>query len=322
MRPALLLVSILCANNLVAGFKLPLISERVAALGDISNEPMELQRMLAPDNDYGLIPVPGPDDWLTSHVEPGQTYDQFVRSGANRPDEKRRIIYLQPIGGFSTGSSFFLETLRNYLAAYYQMEVRILPAEDVDIMEMEPRINPHTKQLQILTRKVLDFLSPLLPDDAYCLLGVTMQDLYPHRLWNFVFGQASLRDRVGVYSFARHDPEFFGQPRPDDFGQLLLRRGLKVTSHETGHMFGLPHCIYYDCSLNGSNNLNESDARTMHLCPVCLRKLHHAIGFDPVKRYEDLARFYRRHDWEAEADWCKQQIAKTRQPAANTQSAD
>lgn len=266
--------------------------------------------MLSPDNDYGLIPVPGPDDWLTWHVEPGQTYTQFVQSGANHPDGKRRIIYLMSIDGIASNPNSLMEILRSYLAAYYQMEVRIMPAQTVDVRGFEPRINTQTKQLQILTSRVLKFLADTLPNDAYCLLGVTMQDLYPYPKWNYVFGQASLRERVGIYSFARHNPEFFGQPRPDDFADLVLSRGLKVTAHETGHMFGLMHCIYYECALNGSNNLSESDARTMHLCPVCLRKLHHAVGFDPVKRYQDLALFYRHHNWEEEAEWCEQQIAK------------
>jgi archaemetzincin len=35
-----------------------------------------------------------------------------------------------------------------------------------------------------------------------------MEDLYPDPAWNFVFGQASLRERVEVFSFARYDPAF------------------------------------------------------------------------------------------------------------------
>ena len=44
-------------------------------------------------------------------------------------------------------------------------------------------------------------------------------------------------------------------------------------THEIGHMFGVKHCVYYNCAMNGSNHLQESDRRTEHLCPVCLRKL-------------------------------------------------
>lgn len=55
--------------------------------------------------------------------------------------------------------------------------------------------------------------------------------------------------------------------------------------HETGHMFGLKHCIYYSCIMNGSNHLNENKDKPMELCPVCVRKLQENIQFDFLKRY-------------------------------------
>ena len=75
-------------------------------------------------------------------------------------------------------------------------------------------------------------------------------------------------------------------------------------------MFGLEHCIYFNCVMNGSNGMGETDAQPQHLCPICLRKLHHAIGFDPVKRYEDLARIYRREKWFEDYDWIQRQLAQ------------
>jgi archaemetzincin len=75
-------------------------------------------------------------------------------------------------------------------------------------------------------------------------------------------------------------------------------------------MFGLWHCIYYDCAMNGSNHLVESDQRTVHLCPICLRKLQHGAGFDAAKRYQDLAKFFREFDWMEDAAWCETQRVK------------
>ncbi|KPJ81179.1 MAG: hypothetical protein AMS17_19795, partial [Spirochaetes bacterium DG_61] len=134
--------------------------------------------------------------------------------------------------------------------------------------------------------------------------------LYPDPTWNFVFGQASLRERVGVFSFARYDPAFYGEARTDEYYRLLLHRSCKVLAHETGHMFGLYHCIYYHCLMNGSNHLKESDARPMHLCPVCLRKLHYSIGFDIAGRYHELARFYKTTGFEKEAGWINNRLKK------------
>ena len=152
----------------------------------------------------------------------------------------------------------------------------------------------------------MDILKQRLPKDAFCVLAITMQDLYPEDAWNYVFGQAALRDRVGVYSFARYDPAFYGQPRDDDYEKTLLMRSCRILVHETGHMFGLSHCIYYACVMNGSNNLQEGDAQPLRLCPVCLRKLQFNLQFDVVKRYRTLQTFYTRADFADEADWTRQ----------------
>jgi archaemetzincin len=154
-----------------------------------------------------------------------------------------------------------------------------------------------------LTADLLAVLQARLPESAFGMLGVTMSDLFPAPSWNYVFGEARFTERVGVYSFARYDPRFHGDPLGPDARQLVLRRSLKVMTHELGHMFGLPHCTAYRCLMNGSNSLPELDAAPMHVCPVCLRKLHSSVGFSPAARYASLESFYRSHGLLAEAEW-------------------
>lgn len=45
----------------------------------------------------------------------------------------------------------------------------------------------------------------LVPEDAYCIIGITLKDIYAGANWNFVFGWASYVNRVGVFSFMRWD---------------------------------------------------------------------------------------------------------------------
>lgn len=222
------------------------------------------------------LPKPQPGDWLANHSEPGQTFEQFVAGRPNRPDRKRRVIYIQPLGDFSATSAPPLALLQRFASAFFAMPVQPLPAIDIMAERITTRRNP---QLQLLTPDILAALKRRLPADAYCLIGASMIDLYPDPSWNFVFGEASLRERVGVYSFAR-----YADPDP----HVVLRRSCKVLAHETGHMFGIAHCIFYRCIMNGSNHLAESDARPMHLCPVDLRKLQWSIGFDERDRYAKL----------------------------------
>jgi archaemetzincin len=87
--------------------------------------------------------------------------------------------------------------------------------------------------------RMIDWLKERLPADAFCIVAITMEDLYPESSWNFVFGQASVTERVGVYSFARYDPALYGGARGKDYKKLILHRSMKVLTHETGHIFGL-----------------------------------------------------------------------------------
>ena len=112
-----------------------------------------------------------------------------------------------------------------------------------------------------------------------------------------------LSERVGVQSFARQDPAFFGEPRGEGWQKLALRRATSTMVHEISHMFGLTHCVYWKCVVAGSNHQAEADSRPLHPCPVCLRKLYTAIRFDPAARDEGLAKVLREAGFEDEAAW-------------------
>jgi archaemetzincin len=118
-------------------------------------------------------------------------------------------------------------------------------------------------------------------------IAFTASDLWPGEGWNFVFGQATLRDRVGVWSIQRNgDPD----ESPAAF-QLALLRTLKIAMHEAGHMFSIAHCTAYRCLMAGTNSLEESDRAPLWLCPECMAKIAWATHADPVLRYLRLAQF-------------------------------
>jgi archaemetzincin len=284
-------------------FKPPTPKERLQAIGSTDELSKTLSRALVPTSDFEPIPTPKPGDWLAVHRETGQTFDAFVKSKPNRPTKIRSNIYLQPLGQFPKAQLPLVQTLTEYAAAYFTMQMELLPSLALSDSNVTTRINQFTKNRQILTADVLAILKKNLPADAFCLLAITMEDLYPEPSWNFVFGQASFRERVGVYSFARYDPAFYGEKRGKDYEKIILRRSCRVLAHETAHMFGLKHCIYFRCVLNGSNHLQESDARPLHFCPVCLRKLQHSIRFDVVTRYHRLRKFSQKAAFNDETRW-------------------
>src|SRR5205814_332705 len=161
------------------------------------------------------------------------------------------------------------ETVR--LTAEYIERFFGLPVKQIDPVPLGrvPAIARRTRfgHEQILTSYVLrELLHP--STDALAAIALTASDLYPDPAWNFVFGQASLTDRVGVWSIFRN-----GEPRDP----LFLRRTLQTAVHELSHMLGIEHCIAYECLMNGSNHQAEKDARPLWLCPLCLAKLCAAL---------------------------------------------
>jgi len=294
-------------------FEPPSSDVRRTAVGDLAGLSPVLRRAFSADApEFEAIPKPGPHDWLAVHSEAGQAFDEFKASRPNRPTDLRKVIYLQPLGEFPADPSRSIEKLREFAAAFFTIEVKALPSVSLDTSKFTTRRNPNTGNLQILTSDILDFLKAHLPADPFCVLAITMHDLYPEPSWNFVFGQASLRERVGVYSFARYDPAFYGEARDSNYEALLLSRSCKVLAHETSHMFGLAHCTFFNCLMNGSNHLAESDRRPIHLCPVCLRKLQWSIGFNVLERYRALEHVTRADGLTDEAEWLRNRIRTLR----------
>jgi archaemetzincin len=307
---ALLFIGRAFWGELAMAFEPPGPEERLKAIGPTTGLPEPARLALNPGTDFQPIPPPKSGDWLAAHPEPGQTFEEFVRSRPNQPDRTRNKIYLLPLGDFPPEGSPPVETLKEYTEIFFAMETEVLSPKRGGHPRFTSRINPFTRKRQILSTDVLSYLKSLLPGNAFCLLAITMEDLYPDPAWNFVFGQASLRDRVGVFSFARYDPAFYGKRRGRAAREILLKRSCKVMVHETGHMFSLAHCIYFHCVMNGSNHLQESDSRPQFLCPVCLHKLYSSIGFDVVLRYERMRKFYRRVGFGPEAQWIADRLRK------------
>jgi len=230
-----------------------------------------------------------PGDWLACHRERGQSFEEYVRSNPVRPDGQHTTIYLQLIGEFTEGQKRIVELTADFLSRFYGVPVKsAAPLSLGEIPAFARRVHPAWGEKQILTTYILyDVLKPRLPRDAVAFLGFTASDLWPGPGWNFVFGQASLRDRVGVWSIHRNGN---ADGTPEEF-RLCLLRTLKTAAHETGHMLGMQHCVRYECGMNGSNSRAESDGRPLAFCPECVLKVWWATHADPVRRYRRLIEF-------------------------------
>ncbi|EGW09276.1 archaemetzincin-2 isoform X1 [Cricetulus griseus] len=269
-------------------------------------------------NLFGPIIVHSQSDWINSHPEVPQDFEQFFTDSHRKaPGPEKHIIYIQSIGSLGNNkviSEEYIKWLKGYCEAFfYGLTVKFLEPVSISETKCSFRVNEHTQNLQIHAGHILAFLKKKKPEDAFCIVGITMIDLYPRDSWNFVFGQASLTDGVGIFSFARYGKDFYSsryegkvkkhqQTSSSDYSifdnyyspeitSILLWRSCKTLSHEIGHIFGLRHCQWLACLMQGSNHLEESDRRPLNLCPICLRKLQCAIGFNIIDRYKALLRW-------------------------------
>ena len=254
---------------------------------------------------------PQPGDWLSVHREPGQTFQEYVQSRPVTPRGARHAIYIVPLGDFTPTQRKIITLTAEFMGAYFNLPVRVEKDLPLSLIPSSARRkHPSWGMDQILAPYVLDeVLRPRLPADAAVALALTASDLWPGEGWNFVFGQASLRDRVGVWSLYRNgDPD----KSEADF-RLCLLRTLKTAAHETGHMFSMEHCIAYQCGMCGSNHREESDRRPLWLCPECMAKVCWATGADPAARYEKLAAFCNANGLKAEEEFYRKSLATLRE---------
>ncbi len=272
-------------------------AETPRAVGSTRHMDPAVARAFEINGQFAALPEPEPGDWLAFHPEEPQSAAAYAASVPNLPRPPRDTIVVVALSDLDPTRGPSLDALVDYAHRFFDLPVRVLDGVTVD--ELNPGRRTHHGASQLNAADVLDALEERIPDDAYCVIALTNEDLYPAEDFNYVFGLARLRARVGVFSFARYQ---------SDDRAVAVQRAFKIMTHEVGHMFGITHCTHYACNMNGSNHLEELDREPMHLCPVCLRKLHMATGFDPASRYRALGHVYQREGLRRDAVWIEDRL--------------
>lgn len=234
-------------------------------------------------------------EWLWAHPEPGQDFAAFLTKPplVAAPDAQLVIVPLTPL---SAPAEALLEPCRDYTQRFFARACVLAEAQAL------PESAARPERGQYDASEVLEWLAERRPAGALSYTGLCDRDLFIPALDNFVFGLGRFSSGIGCYSFTRFHP-------PGVEPTLLLRRALHLLTHELGHSFGLAHCVYFECSMNGANSLDEADRQPLYFCPVCLRKLQHCFGFDLDARYAELEAFYREHALLEDAAWVAAQRA-------------
>ncbi|CAF1306343.1 unnamed protein product [Rotaria sp. Silwood1] len=306
--------------SFVRGFRIPKEKDINEALGNDASFSNEFKRS------FNSLPHPTSDlDWLANYKEKGQTYKRFLNECpfVNNNSSSQKYIYLTLLDNDNRLSLLNIDRLIDYTQRFFQMEIKLLPLftnfnwnekkktwictmksknDSTKDITLRTRYNSTSEHSQICVHNILNLLKTSLPNDARCLVAITLHDLYSDESDLFIAGLCYGNRSVAIFSFFRYDPRLeFSEEFWYDWkikkiksklmSTIILLRSCRLLTHEIGHLLGIDHCIYYACLMNGSGHLEEDFSQPLFLCPIDLRKLLQLTNFDFIERYEQLLDF-------------------------------
>ncbi len=171
--------------------------------------------------------------------------------------EGHGTYYVRPLGDVDAAQAAY--TCRVVVEVFHT-PCRVLRGQPL------PRRHLNAARNQYDADGLIDVLFRDMPTDAVGLLGLTNGDLYDGRRPRFVFGLASLVDRVGLVSMARYRGTWWGEAA--DLPRFLDRL-YKVVVHEVGHTLGLAHCPNRRCVMRDDATLEALDDSPRRFCRGC-----------------------------------------------------
>ena len=256
------------------------------------------------------------DDWLSEQREHGQSIDVYARGGPfitwHNP-VRNAHIYLCRLD--NKVSDEHAEKFKAYLEAFFfgapiklikqgsklyekgSKNTRVvkttIPEDFVSTHAIPTR--EHNGYFQQNASKINEAMRQYKVPDAFCIMAVQNdEDLYCaddeiflQDNW-YTRGLSDPESSTGIFSLKRfwEDDEESKEGGDPDRG---FRQACYTLVHEVCHLFGLKHCIYYECIMNGNNHPEERIRREHKtLCPVCLGKLKMNLKFDCRERYIKL----------------------------------
>jgi archaemetzincin len=246
-----------------------------------------------------------PDSWLVRSPERGQSLGQYRSASSVRPAPGNLRVGV--LSSLSAAEQSLMPLVAEFSGLFFQRNSKVVETIDVPKAALETRRGDGRGQLD--ARVLLAGLPDDCTRDGGACLWLTGEDLYISGL-QYVFGLAQYQRRQGVVSLHRT----LRAPAKEGLAQGALssridslRRLLKVAVHELGHPFSLQHCVHFrHCLMAGTSSVRENDEGRLALCPLDHEKLRQRLGFEPTRRFLELADFADREGLHPEARYWRQ----------------
>lgn len=247
-----------------------------------------------------------------------QSFTQYINSNPNKIDSIRKVIYLLPFGNMNPDIEKSLQNEKEYLEAFFQLEVKILDRMSYESIKnlpsIETRLVPRsdfeyysemkggtpnlTEQIQA-NSFINEVLKKNKPKNAIVVLGITEHDIYNPK-YNYLFGISDLKEGVGLVSTFRLI----------DYELQTKYNIRKVISKQIINTFSIPNVKDYKCVANYHNTISDLYIGEFALSPRALEKLKYAIGFDYTKRFNDLVQFWTKENNVKEVKYYKECVQR------------
>ena len=175
---------------------------------------------------------------------------------------KIKKVGLQPYAKFPESNLLLLQT---EIQSFYNCEVSLLPAIDF------PQEAWYAPRSRYRADSLIAHLRQTKPDSLNYVIGLSTKDISstkePYEDWG-ILGLGYCPGPSCVVSTFRLKGSAKNQAH-------LEERLIKVTLHELGHNFGLPHCNKSDSCLmrDAGGTVKTVDQEAKVLCDFCRRKL-------------------------------------------------
>jgi len=270
------------------GFVHGIVNDATIGSSTVRDELQEYFDVAATASLYAPIPAPTSiDDWLAKEDVSEQTFDDWQDDGFKPITGPVVVLPIGPMNGgpdlaimkkyvtaFFLGVDVVVLDEAKIRSSIYKTSIKY---GDQDYVLRQRKGHAYTANKyedgfhQYLADSLLRICIQCLRDTkAFCVVGITMLDLYSSEDDDeeFTMGLADPDNFVTICSFARYLPKFQLNLKPkyrneeedkdngkdltaSQLTKLVTLRGVVTMTHEILHLFGVRHCVYNSCMMQG-----------------------------------------------------------------------